>query len=214
MKPSTVTLAMHLGLSLGLGLLSSSAFAANHVEARLAGGTYEIDDGVDKIELESGGLDLRGYFDVSPNVFLRGEYLIASADEFRYAGTDVDSDTDTSVLRLGAGYRGSLGKATLYGTLEYGRVELDNQDVGSDSDSGVILTGGLQDNGDGAFLWNVELGIAQFDDLEGGLFEFTLGYRFNPSFAIVGGVQAYAFEDDYDTEYNLPNGSLGIRYTF
>lgn len=78
----------------------------------------------------------------------------------------------------------------------------------------MIASGGLKDAGAGALLWNVELGLVKFDDSDGAVFEFTLGYRFNANVALVGGTQGYVLEDDDDVELNVTHATIGVRVGF
>ena len=59
-----------LGLALALCGACAPAFATNWLEGRFAGGKYELDDDIDKVEAEEAtGFDLRAQFEASPNLF-------------------------------------------------------------------------------------------------------------------------------------------------
>ena len=195
--------------------LSSSAALASSIEARLAGGTSEIGDGIDKLEYDSTGFDLRGNFSLTPNLFLRGSVLSISADEIEFEGDTFDADIKTTALRIGGGYEAPLGASVVgYGALEYGSFEIEVDDE-SDDDTGAVISLGLKDIGTSAFLWQVELGYATLKDVKGGTFDLTLGYRATPKFAIVGGLQSYVLEDkEDDTELTVGNAFIGGRFTF
>lgn len=196
-------------LSLGI---SAPAFSAGFVDARLASGSYEIDDDFDNLEAEEAtGFDLRAQFDATENVFFRTEYLSSNADEVELNGTDFDVDFDVDTLRGGVGLQaGDTFK--YYGAIEYAQLEFELDGVSGDDD-GFILSGGFKDAGKTPFLWNVELGLIQYDDSDGAAFEFSLGYRFNETIALVGGGQGYSLEDS-GAEFDITHVTLGARVSF
>lgn len=116
------------------------------------------------------------------------------------------------MLRGGIGLQGGHG-LRYYGVVEYGEAgfDIEGEEV---EDDGVILAVGLSDDGSGPFLWNVEAGVLEFDDVEGGTFEFTLGYRLNPAVALLIGAQGYRLEDDFDGDIDITHGTLGLRVSF
>jgi len=59
----------------------------------------------------------------------------------------------------------------------------------------------------------VELGLVSIGDADGATFDFTLGYRFNPMFAVILGGQSYALEND-GADFTYSQGSLGLRISF
>ena len=201
-------------LALALCGACTPALGANWIDGRVAGGKYEIDDDIDEIEAEEAtGFDLRAQIEPTPNVFFRAQYLNSESDELEVNGTDVDDvDFEFDMLRGGVGLQGGEG-FKYYGVVEYGEAGFDIEGVEVEDD-GVILSVGLSDDGSGPFLWNVELGAVEFDDVDGGAFEFTLGYRLNPSLAIVLGGQGYALEDDFDGEIDVSHATLGVRVSF
>lgn len=189
--------------------------AGGWLDVRLTGGSYEVDNDFDneKIETEeASGFDVRGQFNPTERIFVRAEYLTSEADEIEINGTDFDADFEVDTVRGGAGFQGG-SSFRYYGVVEYAEIELDLEGVRGKED-GLILSGGLKDAGAGAFLWNVELGLVKFDDSDGGAFEFTLGYRFNPHVALVGGAQGYGLEDDEDIELSVTHATLGVRVGF
>ena len=202
------------GLALALCGACTPALGANWLEGRVAGGKYEIDDDIDEVEAEDAeGFDLRAQFEPTPNVFFRAQYLKSESDELEVNGTDVDGvDFEFDMLRGGVGLQGGDG-LRYYGVVEYGEAgfEIEGEEV---EDDGVVLAVGLSDDGSGPWLWNVEAGAVAFDDVEGGVFEFTLGYRLNPSVAVLLGGQAYRLEDDFDGELDITHGTLGLRISF
>ncbi|WP_348675252.1 outer membrane beta-barrel protein [uncultured Abyssibacter sp.] len=200
-----------------LALLAATPALAesnNSIEFRLASGTYVLEDSFDEIELESAGIDLRGEFLIADQVFVRGELLSTTADEIELNGVDYDVDVDTTLLRFGLGYQGMLDTVVIYGAFEYGEAEFDIEDGGSSDDSGWIVSGGIRDNGENPFLWKVELGLVEFDDSDGAVFEFVVGYRVSEMVAIVLGGQSYEIEDDFGGEISIPNGSIGVQLRF
>lgn len=196
---------------------SSSVWAGSSLDGRLSGSSVELDDGEDEIKLEGVGIDARGHFELTDHLFLRANILATSGDEGEVNGDSFDVDSDLTVFRGGGGYQGAVGAVVLFGAAEYGKVKLKiSGDGGSvvGKDNGFILTGGIKDSGEGKFLWEAELGLLAFDDSEGAAFDFTLGYRFNPSFALIGGGQAYALEDDDNVEYAVASATVGVRFSF
>lgn len=202
--------------ALGLLLLASSAaYAGGNVSAAIGGGSYEIDvdDGSDVEADDIAGFDLRGHFEVSPNVFLRVGYLTTSGDEVEIGGTNYSADTDIDVVRMGAGYGSNAGSIRVYGAIEYVDFQF-GVEGDDDSSDGVGLTAGLSDQGLGNVMWSVELSILALDDLEGGRFDARLGYRFTPMFAAFVGLESYALEDDYDAEFSMGHVFLGGTLSF
>jgi len=196
-----------------LGICATPAFAGS-IEARLAGGTSEIDDGVDKLEYDSTGFDLRGSLNLNPNFFVRGSILSVSSDEVEFQGDTFDAEIETTIFRFGGGYETTLGSIVGFGALEYGKVELELEGDGDD-DKGAVISLGLKDSGAGAFLWQVELGYLSLKDNKGATLDLTLGYRATPSLAIVGGLQSYAVKDDeFDEEFTVGNAFIGGRFSF
>ena len=200
---------MHRLLTAALLLVSCTpAMATGWIEARIADGTYEFDQDDADIDLEAegaAGFDLRAQFDATPNLFLRGEYLSSEADEAELNGDEFDIDIEAEVLRGGVGLQsGSTVKMNL---------ELESEEANED---GFAMSGGLKDGGTAKFLWNVELGLVQLDDTDGGTFDVTLGYRFNPTVAVFGGAQSYVFgeDDDNDGELSLVHLTGGVRLSF
>lgn len=203
-----------LGLALVLCGACAPAFAMNWLEARFAGGKYEIDDDIDEVEAEEAtGFDLRAQFEASPNLFFRAQYLKSESDELEVNGVDIDGvDFEFDMLRGGVGLQGGRG-LRYYGVVEYGEAgfEIEGQET---EDDGVMFAVGLSDDGSTPFLWNVEAGLLEFDDVEGGVFEVTLGYRLNPAVSLLAGVQGYRLEDDFDGDIDITHGTLGLRITF
>lgn len=201
--------------ALGSLMASAPALATNYFDVRLASGTYEVDDGVDRVEFDSAGLDLRGKAMVSESLFLRAELLSTTADEATLVGVGTaDVDIDTTILRFGIGGMNRIGdNAAIYGAFEFGSAEFD-VDGDTIDDDGFIISGGLHDLGETPFLWRVELGLVSFSDSDGSAFEFEVGYRVNETLALLLGAQAYSIEDDAEIEYTVPNGFLGLRFSF
>lgn len=199
------------GIALLMPVLSN---AAGFVDARLVGSAVEIDDPFDNIQADGVGYELRGQVDFSPMVFGRVSYLNTVADETELNGVDYFDDFKTEVLRGGLGIQGANNNLRYFGVIEYVDVTLDIETLGEGSEDGFILSGGLGDAAKSAFLWNVELGLVRLDDSDGAVFAFDIGYRFNPSIAIVFGGQGYAFEDSDDFEYTISHGTLGVRVSF
>lgn len=201
-------------LALALCGAATPALSANWIDGRVAGGKYEIDDDIDEIEAEEAtGFDLRAQFEPTPTVFFRAQYLNSESDELEVNGTDVDGiDFEFDMLRGGVGLQGGRG-IRYYGVIEYGEAgfDIEGEEV---EDDGFIASVGLSDDGSDPLLWNVEVGTVQFDDVDGGAFEFTLGYRLNPSLAILLGFQGYALEDDFDGEIDVSHGTIGARISF
>jgi hypothetical protein len=206
--------ARHWWVALALCGAVTPALGANWIEGRVAGGKYEIDDDIDEVEAdEAEGFDLRAQFEPTPNLFFRAQYLDSESDELELNGADVDGvEFQFDMLRGGVGLQGGDG-LRYYGVVEYGEAGFEVEGVESEDD-GVLLSVGLSDDGAGPFLWNVEAGVVEFDDVEGGVFEVTLGYRFNPALALLVGAQGYRLEDDFDGELDITHGTLGVRLTF
>lgn len=195
-----------------LTMAASNAWAQGSLDARFVSGAQKIDDGIDEIESESVGLDLRGQVTLSDLVFLRGQYSHTEADEIEINGTDFDADNEATIIRGGVGLQAATQSFRYYGIVEAGKLKLEIEGEG-DSGNGVVISAGLGDIGANAFVWNVELGAASFDEADGAVFDFTLGYRINPSIAILLGGQAYALENDgIDLTYS--QGTLGVRVSF
>ena len=195
-----------------MSLMSSPAFAGPSIEARLAGGSLELDDDIDNIESETSGIDLRAMAPINNLLFLRGQFSHTEGDEIEVNGTDFDADLEITNVRGGLGIQAATESFRYYGVLEGARIKL-NLEGDPESGNGVILSGGLGDIGKSAFIWNVELGLASIDHADGGTFDFTLGYRFNPTWAIVGGGQSYVLDND-GVELSFGQGTLGVRVSF
>jgi hypothetical protein len=208
--------------SLGLiaaGLLlgaTTQTQAAVDVRAALAGGYAEIEaPGLDaKVDDFVGG-DFRARFQANEHVFLRGQYLTMSGDEFRANGQDYYVDTDLDVLRLGAGYGSDWNAIRLYAAAEYVDLEL-GLDGESDGTDGFGASVGIGDQGGGNWVWNVELTALFLDDLRGAGLDASIGYRFTPMFTGLIGVQSYALEDkdDSDNEFNFGQTYIGVQLSF
>lgn len=207
--------------AIAAALSTPAALAGNFIDLRLASSILQeelpsdlaAEVGFQEIESSGSGISIRGQGDLAPHLFLRGSYVSTSGDEVEVDGTDFDIDVDTSVLRAGFGLQGTNASLRYYGALEYAKVELEVEGEG-DSENGYVLSGGLGDTGQTAFLWNVELGYITAGDSDGALVAFDLGYRFNPNLALVLGYEGYSVEDDDGVEDLLAHGSLGIRYQF
>lgn len=201
-------------LALALCAACTPALGANWIEGRFAGGKYELDDDIDEVEAdEAEGFDLRAQFEPAPNVFFRAQYLKSESDELEVNGTDIDGiDFEFDMLRGGVGLQGGQG-LRYYGVVEYGEAGFDIEGEEAEDD-GVILAVGLSDDGSTPFLWNIEAGVLEFDDVEGGVFEATLGFRLNPSVALLAGIQGYRLEDDFEGDIDVTHGTLGVRISF
>jgi hypothetical protein len=202
-------------LALALCGACAPAFGANWIDGRFAGGKYEIDDDIDDVEAkEAEGFDIRAQFEPNENVFFRAGYLKSKSDELEINDVDVPGDVDFKfdMLRGGVGLQAGQG-LRYYGVIEYGEAgfDIEGDDV---EDDGVIASVGLSDDGSGPFLWMIEAGLVEFDDVEGGVFEAALGYRLNPSVALLAGVQGYRLEDDFDGDVDITHGTLGVRISF
>lgn len=196
---------------------ASTAWAGVSIDGRLSGSRFELDDGVDKIEMDGVGVDARAHAELGPNLFLRGQVLATRGDKGELNGASLDIDNDLSVFRGGAGIQGTTGSVVLYGAAEYGKVKLKVSGPGGSAvgeDKGFIGSAGLRDDGSGSFLWQAEIGVLALDESEGAALDFTLGYRFTPGFALVVGAQAYALKDDTDVEYRIASGTVGARFSF
>ena len=206
---------MHKGLWNGvlLGLLAAAPSAHGAFEVRLVGSAHELEAGPDEVESEGGGYQLRSHFALGEHFFLRGSVLSEDSDEVDLNGVEVPADLETRVARVGLGYAHVAEAVRLYGSAEYADLELDLEGERAEDD-GLLLSGGITDNGEGAFLWEVEYGFLRLSDSDGSTLAFTLGYRFSERFAIVGGGQAYIFDNDDDSETTLGYGSLGMRFSF
>ena len=206
---------------IGAGLLGAAMqvhAAGGDVRASVGSGFTEIDiDGWNKIKADTTAFDVRGSFKPTDNIFLRGQYLTHSGDKVEISGDKYKADTDIDLLRLAAGYGGNVGSLRLYGAVEY--VDVDGE-LSDDVDSlkyngdGIGITGGISDQGTGNWIWSVELSLLKLDDVDGASFEASLGYRFTPLFSVIGGVQSYAFEDDYDDEYSFGQVYIGAQLSF
>lgn len=206
-------------LGITMSAVSASAIGGNSVDVRLVGGNYEVEDASGDLEAEGGlGFNIKGHFPLNENVFFRANYLTAEPDEAEVNGQSVDGEAEGTFLRGGVGVGSGNENFRYYGALEYGDVELELRDsfgAISDEDDGFIVSGGLRDSGESAFLWEVELGLVQFDEVDGTAFEFALGYRINERIAILLSGQSYAVEaDNVDREFTLSHGMLGGRIAF
>ncbi|WP_420426791.1 hypothetical protein [Algiphilus sp.] len=203
---------------MGLAVVSSTAASQNTLDFRLVSGAYEVEEGADELEAEGGvGFNLKGQFHVNERLFIRANYLTAEPDEVEINGQDLDGvELEGTFFRVGLGLGGVNENLRYYGALEFGDVELELSGSGgsvASDDNGLVVSVGLGDNGETAFLWEVELGLVQFDEVDGGSFEFALGYRVNEQVAILLSGQSYAVEDDV-AEYTLGHGMLGVRIGF
>lgn len=204
---------------IGAGLLlgaSLQAQAAVEVRAALAGGAGEIESpGFDAKIKDFVGGDFRARFEAGEHVFLRGQYVTLSGDEFRTDGQTYDIDTDLDVLRLGAGYGSDWKAIRLYAAIEY--IDLDLGIEGeSDSTDGIGGSVGIGDQGKSNWAWNLELSVLRLDDLDGASIDASVGYRFTPSLTGLIGVQSYSFEDkdDSDNEFSFGHSYIGIQLSF
>lgn len=207
----------YLSAIIAAAMASPAAMATGSIDLRIAGGESEIEDGGDRIETEDSGFDVRGSVALSPNAFVRGRYSSVESDELDLNGSGVDGvDLELDILRGGIGIEGG-DSVRYYGALEYVKADI-KVSAGSDSVKGDQKGGavfvGLRDKGDGAFLWNLELGYLELSDSDGAAFEFNIGYRFNPTWAVVLGGQGYSLEDDFNVEYTISQGTLGVRASF
>lgn len=204
-------------LAIAAAFASPAAFAAGSVDLRILGGETEIEDSVDSIETEDTGFDFRSHFEISPRAFLRGRYTSSESDDVEVNGVEVSGvDLELDILRGGIGLQGG-DSVRYYGALEYVKADLEvtiDGESGSEDEKGIGLFVGLGDKGDTAFLWNVELGYLELSDSDGAGFEFNVGYRFNPTWAVVLGGQGYSLEDELDLEYTISHGTLGVRASF
>ncbi len=206
-----------LFLALSAAAASPDALAVGSVDLRFLGGETEIDDGFDKLETEDGGFDFRAHFEISPQAFLRARYSSAESDELEVSGEEIDGvDLELDILRGGIGIQGGES-VRYYGALEYINADFELSGEGGsigEAEKGAGLFVGLGDKGDTAFLWNVELGYLELSDSDGAAFEFNIGYRINPTWAVVLGGQGYSLEDELDIEYTISQGTLGVRASF
>lgn len=197
---------------LGLAMVAPAAHA--ELDLRLLGSGHEIEAGPDEVESEGSGYQLRSHFDVGEHFFVRGSVLSEDTDEVDLNGVEVAADLETRVARFGLGYSHVADAVRLYGAAEYADLEIDLQGEKA-QDDGLLLSAGIGDNGEGAFLWEAEYGLLRLDESDGTTLTFTLGYRFSERFAVVGGGQAYYFEDDAEnSETTLAYGTLGVRFSF
>jgi len=202
-------------LGVVLAAVSTTAASQRSLDLRLASGTYDIEEDGGDVEAEGGGgFNLKGHVGVNEHLFIRTNYLTVEPDEVTANGQDLDGvEFEGTFLRVGLGLGSANENLRYYGALEYGDAELELRGSGGQvtaEDNGVVLSAGLGDNGETAFLWEVELGLVRFGDVDGGAFEAALGYRFNEQVAILFAGQSYALEDDV-AEYTLSHLMIGVR---
>lgn len=201
-------------------LLSNSALAAVALEARAAGGSYEVKLDGDKIKIDNTGFDLRAKVDATPEFSIRAQINSLKGDEASFNGDTGPVDTTTTTIRLGGAYDFTTVGANglFFGAAEYGHVKTKasaSGSSGSDSDSGILVSVGFHDAGKTTFLWSVELGAVALKDSKGATFDATLGYRFSPNWALVGGVQSYALTDnESDADITFGIATIGVRAAF
>lgn len=185
----------------------------NSIDARLLVSGYVEEFDGDELEISGVGAELRGEFAASDSLSLRGRYSFSQSDEVDLNGETFDADTDISLLRLGASVQVALQAIRIYGALDFAQVETEIEGESND-ENGYVISGGIRDLGQGPFIWNVELGYVDIGDASGVAIEGNLGYQVTPSFALIGGIDSYGLEDDFDVEIGLANISFGGRFSF
>ena len=207
-KVSTISLIAALALS------SANALAAGSIDARLAGSAIEIDVG-DTVEIDATGFEFRGDFDIADQLSLRGSYVNVSGDEASLNGSTGEVDTTFSIIRVGPAYSftDAGSNTSFYGAFELAKISAEVEGE-SDDETGFDLVVGLRDKGASKFLWDAEIGYVSVKKTKGAVVQGTIGYRFNPAFALVGGIQGYALEDEDNSEITISNATLGLRITF
>lgn len=198
----------------GLVGTSIQAQAGGSLRAAVGAGSFELDDDDSGLDADADltSFDFRGAFQLSNNVFLRGQYTLNSADKIKVDGTKYDTDIDLNTLRLGAGYGADVGSIRLYGAAEFVKLDFKIEDE-SDDGNGWGLTIGIGNQSQSNWIWNAELSFLDVEGTTGASVDASVGYRFTPMFAGLFGVQSYAFEDD-GTELTLGSGYLGVQLMF
>lgn len=58
------------------------------------------------------------------------------------------------------------------------------------------------------------MGYVKLSDLDGITYGGNIGFKLNPQFALIGGIQGYDIEDEYDVEYDIFHWTIGVRMLF
>ncbi len=195
-------------------MFCSGASAAGSVDIRYADGNLDAEDGFDEIETDRDGFDLRGEFDISDQALIGVSFLSTESDEIDLNGVSYQGDIDLDILRLGVAVKINEGPASLFGKLEFARATLDIEGLGDESENGGIVSLGARGENNSPFIWDFEVGYVKLSDLDGITYGGNIGFKLNPQFALIGGIQGYDIEDEYDVEYDIFHWTIGVRMLF
>lgn len=191
----------------GIGAIAAFAFAAPTMAAQ---GNNYVDGYFVLSELDAGpadddgeGFGVKGAFQITPKVFLTGEFQSVDYDDFNI---DVDQ------IRLGAGIGPGMGSS---GEGIYGRGEYIQFDDDSDDQDGVVGTVGYALPVNSAFRLHGELGYVYVDDADGP--ELLVGgtYRLTQNLGIFADYRmSYLDPDRGGGDLDVADFRAGARFTF
>lgn len=161
----------------------------------------EVDVG--PVDDDGNGFGVKGAFQITPQVFLTGEYQSVDYDDFN---ADIDQ------LRLGAGFGPGMGSsgAGLYGRGEYVRLDDDNDDQ-----DGVVGTVGYGLAVNKEFRLHGEIGYVLLDDADGP--ELLVGgtYRLTPNLGLFADYRmSYLDPDRGGGDFDIADFRAGARFYF
>lgn len=162
-------------------------------------------------ELKDGdGFGVKGRFDLTPTLFLAGEYQANDYDEFEIDGlgtAEIESELD--FIRAGMGLR--FGEdSPFYGYAEAVNAELTIDGEGDDETGFGVHLGVDAPVADALSLYG-QIGYVDIDDTDG--FEFLGGaaFMFTPVFGAFADYRHTELEGDDDIKLTISDIRLGIR---
>jgi hypothetical protein len=164
---------MIAALAVGAQAASAEGFSYNLIE-----GSYSI---ADLDGADGNGFALKGSNALAPTVFLS-----SGIESLKFDDVAPDTDLDLDNLNLGVGFNWSLAdNADLFGIATWERQAIDLDGVGSTSESGYGITGGVRGRLAESFEVSASVKYTDIGDF-GDAFTYSAGGRwyFTESFAV------------------------------
>jgi len=211
------------------GLLGSASAlagspAANGIDLFVGAAEIKVSDSDDSVKFKGYDYGTRAAFELSPNLFVSGEYVRGSTDK---SVEDVKVEFEPEELRIGGGYKLATSKAArLFLGAQYVRLDLDitasdssgSETVSGKADGYTVFAGADYSINPGIMLYG-RLGYLSVDDdgdkADGVDFLAGAQYPLSARTGVFGEFRLtdLDFEDDFGS-MSFSAYRAGIRYSF